>query len=157
LPAIALLLAVSRSVRLLAISLAILAFLAISVVLARWLSAENAERDAIYDLLRAQARGDTAAMLARLPGCAARPACRAAVQADASRLRGGGDLKILTTTSHTAYALAGATGKTRVAWKVPSHLPVVQCVLVRRTGDVLSGMSVTLLDLGPPIPGTSEC
>jgi hypothetical protein len=148
---------VSRSVRLLAISLGILAFLAISVLLARWLSVENAERDAIFDLLRAQARGDAAAMLAHLPGCSARPACRAGAQTDAARLRMPGDLKILTTTSHTAYSLTGATGKTRVAWRVPSHLPVVQCVLVRRTGNVLSGMSVTLLDLGPPIPGASEC
>ena len=147
----------SRPVRLLAIGLGILAFLAVSAVLARWLSTENAERDAIFDLLRAQARGDAATMLARLPGCSARPGCRASVQSNATRLRMPGDLKILTSTSHTAYTLTGATGRTRVAWKVPSHLPVVQCVLVRRTGNVLSGLSVTLLDLGPPIPGTSEC
>jgi hypothetical protein len=40
------------------IAVAVIAFLAISVVLARWLSTEGVERDKVHTLLQAQARGD---------------------------------------------------------------------------------------------------
>jgi len=96
-------------------------------------------------------------MLAQLDGCAHSPACASAVAADARRLRMPGDLKILATSSGTAYALSSSTAQTRVAWKVPGRLPVVQCVLVRRHGNFLTGLSVTLLALGPPLPGTADC
>ena len=132
-----------------------LLFIVISVLLARYLSVENAERDAILALLRDQGRGDAPAMLARLHGCAA--SCRQTARADASRLRGSGELKILNTDSATAYALTGRSGVTRVAWKQGSALPVVQCVQVKRTGDVLTGLSVTLLSVSAPIAGTGEC
>ena len=129
----------------------------ISVVLARWLSLENTERDAVLAVLRAQARGDAAAMLARLDGCSAWPTCHAAVQADARRLRGAGEVKILAYDSKTAYALTATTGKTRVAWKLPGRLPVVQCVLVKRSGNALTGLSVTLRALSEPIPLQADC
>jgi hypothetical protein len=148
---------VSRRLRLSLFAAGVVLFVAISFVLARFLLTENAERDAIFSLLQTQARGDARGMLTRLDGCARSPACRATVVADASRLRRAGDLKILLTTSHTAYSLTSATGLTRVAWKVPSRLPVVQCVLVRRQGDFLTGLSVSLLALSAPIPGTSTC
>ena len=50
-----------------------LVFLAVSALLARFLSTENAERDKEATLLQAQARGDVAAMLAELDGCRERP------------------------------------------------------------------------------------
>jgi hypothetical protein len=147
----------SRSARISLIAVAVLLFLAISVVLARWLSLENVERDDVFAVLQAQARGDAAAVLAQLDGCRADPACAATVEADAQRLRGPGDVKILAYDSHTSYALTSATGKTRVAWKLSGRLPVVQCVLVHRSGNALTGLSVTLRALSAPIPLQADC
>jgi hypothetical protein len=81
----------------------------------------------------------------------------ATVRADASRLRRPGAVKILSLKSHTAYALGGATGVTRVAWTVIGRLPVVQCVGVRRSGDLLAGISVTLYSLSAPIANEADC
>lgn len=134
-----------------------LLFLAISVLLARFLSTENAERSAEEGLLRAQARGDVSGMLARLHGCRERAACVASVRANASRLRRPGAVKILSLKSATAYSLAGATGKTRLAWTVIGRRPVVQCVEVRRTGSFLSGITVTLRSISAPIAGEADC
>lgn len=131
--------------------------MAISTLLARWLSVENAERDAVYGLLGDQARGASAAMLRRLSGCPARPGCAATVDADARSLARPGSVRILADASSTAYSLTGASGVTRVAWSVPGRLPVVQCVLVRRNGDAISGFSVTLLALSAPIDNTGAC
>lgn len=130
-----------------------------SVLLARFLSVENAERDADLALIEAEARGDVHGMLARLSGCSSRPGCLAAVQANARdpRLRRSGAVKILQLKSPTAYSLSGATGKTRLAWTVIGELPVVQCIEVRRSGNFLSGISIALLSLSAPIPGEADC
>jgi hypothetical protein len=139
------------------IALALVLFLLISGLLARFLSTENAERDDILAVLQAQAAGDAGRMLARLDGCANRPACAATVRADTARLRRKGPVKIVLLNSKTAYTLTGDTGKTRVAWMVIGRLPVVQCFEVRRAGNLLSGMTVTLLSVGAPIPGEADC
>jgi hypothetical protein len=146
---------VSRRIKLL-IAVGALAFLVVSFLLARYLTTENRERDAVYALLRDQARGDAAAMLARLDACDAR--CRAAVQADARRLRRPGTVKILSYDSSTAYALGGASGPTRVAWTiVDRQLPVVQCVEVQRAGNVLTGRAINLRRLSVPIDRQGTC
>jgi hypothetical protein len=139
------------------IALGAIAFLVISGLLARYLTTENAERNAIYELLRAQARGDGPAMAREIRGCAARPACQTLMADLARRLRRPGELKILNLDSKTAHSLTGATGLTRVAWKVPSRWPVVQCVLVRRKGNPVTGTSITLLSLSAPIARTGVC
>jgi hypothetical protein len=137
----------------------VLAFLLISGLLARFLSVENAERDAEEALIEAQVRGDASGMLDRLSGCRSRPACVAAVRANVAnpRLRRSGAVKILQLSSSTAYSLTGASGETRLAWTVIGKLPVVQCVGVRRTGNFFTGVSVTLLSLGAPIPNEGDC
>jgi hypothetical protein len=135
----------------------VLLFLTISALLARFLSVENTERDDLVALLQAEAKGEVPAMLAQLPGCRASSACLTAVRANASELHRKGQIKILTLTSPTAYALTGATGTTRVAWTVIGGLPVVQCVRVKRTGNALSGVSVKLQSIGPQIPGETDC
>ena len=66
-------------------------------------------------------------------------------------------MKILQLESHTAYSLTGATGNTRVAWTVIGTLPVVQCVRVRRSGNFLTGIKVTLVGLSAPIPNEGGC
>ncbi|HSD78045.1 MAG TPA: hypothetical protein VLA98_11595 [Solirubrobacteraceae bacterium] len=144
--------------RTLAIVVAAVAFLAVSALLARWLTTEGRERDAVTGLLRAQARGDARAMLARLDGCAADARCAALARRNARRLRRPGRLEILRYDSATSYAIGAASGPTRVVWRVVGRgLPVVQCVEVRRGGSVLAGRSVTLRRLGAPIGRESSC
>jgi hypothetical protein len=81
------------------------------------------------------------------------------VQANArnSRLLRSGAVKILSLESHTAYSLTGASGRTRLAWTVIGKLPVVQCIGVRRSGNFLTGISVTLLTLSAPIANEGGC
>jgi hypothetical protein len=138
---------------------AVVLFLGISGLLARFFSVENVERDDDLALVQAEARGDVASMLAQLSGCRASPSCVASVRAEASdpRLRRAGAVKILQLESKTSYALFGATGKTRLAWTVIGKLPVVQCVEVRRTGNFFAGIDVQLVGLSPPIGNEGIC
>ncbi len=140
-------------------ALGVIVVLIVSVVLARFLSVENAERNDDVALLQAEVRGDVAGMLDQLSGCRENPSCVAVVKADASnpRLRRHGSVKILRLDSNTAYSLSGATGKTRVAWTVLGKLPVVQCVDVHRTGNFLSGIHVQLIGLSAPINNEGIC
>ncbi len=136
-----------------------LLFLALSGLLARFLSVENVERDADLALIEAQAKGDVPGMLAKLSGCGERPSCVAILQGNAAnpRLRRAGAIKILSLKSSTAYSPTGATGMTRLAWTVIGKLPVVQCIEVRRTGNFLTGVKVALLSLSAPIPNEADC
>jgi hypothetical protein len=138
------------------IAVGAIVFLAISFLLARYLSTENRERDAVYALLRDQARGDAQAMLERLSACDAR--CRANVAYDARRLKRAGAVKILAYSSSTSYSLGHAEGPTRVAWTIVNRQrPVVQCVQVERTGNVLAGATINLLRLSVPIDRQGTC
>ncbi|HVL31081.1 MAG TPA: hypothetical protein VM299_02510 [Solirubrobacteraceae bacterium] len=129
--------------------------LALSAIVARWLSADTDERAQVVELLRAQARGDAPAML-RLLRCRD-AACVSVVRDNARRLRGRGELRIVAYQSGTGHAVRARTRPTRVAWLLPERLPTVQCVLVRRTGNLLSGTSVSLLRLSAPIGRESSC
>ena len=140
------------------VAVGVLAFLAISLLLARYLNTESEERGAVFALLQAQARGDAHGMLDRLDGCAEQPACAAAARGNAQRLKRPGEVKILAYDSETAYALGNKRGPTRVAWTVIDRgLPVVQCVDVERTGTVLAGRAIRLRRLGPPIDRQGSC
>lgn len=141
------------------IGLGVVVFCGISVLVGRWLSTEGRERGQVLELLQAQGRGDAAGMLRVLaPSCRAAPACRATAVADARRLRRPGDVKILAYDSRTAYALGSATGLTRVAWTVVDRgLPVVQCVLVHRSGNAVTGRGISLLRVSAPIGNESTC
>jgi hypothetical protein len=136
----------------------VLVFLAISLLLARYLNTESEERGAVFALLQAQARGDANAMLKRLDGCARAPGCVATTRRNATRLKRPGEVKILAYDSHTAYALGAKRGATRVAWTVIDRgLPVVQCVDVQRAGTVLAGRAIRLRGLSPPIDRQGSC
>jgi hypothetical protein len=147
-----------RALRIL-LAVGVLAFLLISAVLARFLTVENLEREDDLKLLQAEVKGDVAAMLDQLSGCRANPACVASVKAIAAnpRVRRAGAVKILQLESATASSLFAATGKTRLAWTVIGTLPVVQCVDVRRTGNVLVGIHVELIGLSAPIDNEATC
>lgn len=140
------------------IAFGVAVFLLASFFVARWLTAENRERNAVIGLLRAQAGGDAAAMLARLQGCAGDPRCQAAVERNAQALRRPGRVRILRIDSDTAHAVLAASGPTRVAWDVGgTSLPVVQCVQVERRGIPALGGSVVLRSIGPKIAGDASC
>jgi hypothetical protein len=149
---------VSRRALIPLVAVGVLVFLAISLLLARYLNTESQERGAVFALLQAQARGDANAMLERLDGCAEQPACAATTRSNARRLKRAGEVKILAYDSETAYALGGKRGLTRVAWTVIDRgLPVVQCVDVERTGTVLDGRAIRLRRLSPPIDRQGSC
>jgi hypothetical protein len=136
--------------RRLAFGAALVAFLAVSVLVARWLSAEGAERAQVLRLLRAQARGDTAGMARELGRCDA--ACRRL----AARLRRPGDVEIVRYDSATARSFGTKTGPTRVVWRTPSTLTVVQCVTVARSGSP-ADRRVRLTGLSGPIERQGSC
>jgi hypothetical protein len=138
--------------------LGVVLFLAVSGVLARFFSAENVERDHELALVAAEAKGSTAGMFAQLvPSCRASAPCAATVLADAAALRRPGSVLLLSTQSTTNHSLAASVGTTRVAWKVPGRYPVVQCVRVRRSGNLFAGISVSLLAIGPRIASDGDC
>jgi hypothetical protein len=133
------------------IAAGLVALLAASFFVARWINNDTVERARVVELLRAQARGDAAGMLRRLHGCAD-PGCIAIVRANARRLRRDADVKVAFYQSQTAHALRSRTKYTRVVWFPAGREAetTVQCVLVRRTGNVFSGMTVSLLRVTAP-------
>ncbi len=139
------------------IVLGVALFLAISGLLARFFATENLERDDILAVLRAEVIGDERGMLSRLSGCPTTPKCVAVVKVDAASLHRTGAVKLLSLTSSTNHSLTSATGPTRVAWTVIGHLPTVQCVTVKRTGNFLTGISVALLSIGAPVSNEADC
>ncbi|MGH2840258.1 MAG: hypothetical protein ACRDKY_05465 [Solirubrobacteraceae bacterium] len=137
------------------IAVAILVFLGVSLLVARWLNTDTVERGAVVELLRAQARGDAAGMLEHLD--CRDDSCRAQAHENARRLRSPGELKVVLYQSGTAHALRSRTKPTRVVWITPGRLTTVQCVLVRRRGNAIAGTSVTLLRVSAPIGRESSC
>jgi len=134
---------------------AVIAFLAACFVIARWLNSDTVERSAVEQLLREQARGDADAMLRRLEDCDAR--CAVIVRENANRLKAPGKVNVALFQSGTLHAVKAKTRPARVVWFTPGKLTTVQCVLVRRTGNVLAGTSVSLLRLSAPIGRESSC
>lgn len=135
----------------------VLAFVAISLGLGRVLSANGAEQSAIVALMQAQARGDAAAIVAQIEGCARQPRCVALARANAARLRGPGKIELVRLDPSTSFSLGGTSGVARVVWKTPKQETVVQCVSVHRGGDVIGGLSVELRALSGPIGHQSDC
>jgi hypothetical protein len=141
------------------IAIGVVVFLAVSVLLARFLTGASTERDAVYALLVDQVHGDQAAMLGRLEGCEADAGCKALVAANVRRLRQPGAPKILSFESKTAYALGRKTARARVAWAIVSRdgLPVVQCVTIDHRWSLIDGPSVSLRRLSAPIGNEAGC
>lgn len=133
------------------------AFLAVSVGLTFLLRPGSDERAAVVTLIRAQARGDVTAMLAALPGCAARPPCLDDVRHDAAALRHPGSVEVLQFTPSSRLTVGAGIGLARIAWRVGSSATVVQCVRVRHRGGPVGGRSTALLSLSAPIDASSDC
>jgi hypothetical protein len=146
-----------RRVYLAAIAAAVALFLVISGLLARVFSANSAEQSSITGLVKAEARGDTSAIVAGISGCRSRPACRQRADENAVALRRPGVVSIIQLQPSTSFSIAGTTGTARVAWNVGGSLPIVQCVRVRRTGNAISGLHVELLEVSRRIKSDTAC
>jgi hypothetical protein len=139
------------------IVLGVLLFLVISGLLARFFSTENVERSDELALVEAEVKGDAQSLVRKIHGCSAEPACVAVAQANAKRLHRVGSVKILSVKATNSHSLTSSTGTTRLAWTVIGKLPVVQCVKVRRSGNFLTGINVTMLSLSAPIANEGVC
>ena len=131
-------------------------FLGISFLLARALTGQGAERSRVLAVLRAQARGDAAAVLDRLPACAREPACARVTRERVARLRRPGKVQILNYQPSVKVTMTRRSGTGRVAWRAGTSLPVVQCVKARREGP-LTGGGVELLALSDPVGLQASC
>lgn len=139
------------------IALGVVLFLVISAVLARAFSVAGAEQAAITSLVQAEARGDSSAMVGEILGCGRSAACRQRVSEDAAKLSQPGHVTILELNQSAGFSLTSTVGTARVAWRAGNALPVVQCVRVRRAGNVLSGLSVELLKVSVRIKTSADC
>jgi len=144
------------SARAIVIAFVVFVFLGLSVLLARGFSSSGSERAKVVEVVRAQARGDARAVLARLPACAREPACADTTRERVARLARTGDVEILNYRPSVGLALTRQLGTGRVAWRAGRSLPVVQCVKVRREGP-LTGGKVELLSVSNPIARDGSC
>ena len=80
-----------------------------------------------------------------------------AVDAVKAQVGAGGSVRILRVDAPSRVALGGRDSTARVVWRRGRRLPVVQCVRVRRSGNLLSGYDVRVLELDPPIDRESGC
>ena len=132
------------------------AFLFVSFLLARVLTASNSERSAAISLVKAQEGGDVEELVDRIDGCRAKPACRAHAADLTRRLSRAGKVSVLNVKA-PGFSLTSRTGTTRIAWQAGTSDPIVQCVRARRTGDPLLGYDVRVLSLSDPIGDESSC
>ena len=125
--------------------------------MARQLGASSAERNAAIAVVKAQERGDAAAVVRRIRGCRASSVCTARIQAQVQRLRSPGRVSVVRYDGLHGLSLSGRSGAARIVWKTPSTLPTVQCVRMHRAGDVASGYRIQVLGLSAPIARESDC
>ena len=145
-----------RRTRVIAIAFAVFVFLGISLLLARALTGQGAERSRVLDVLRDEARGDAAAVLEQLPACRREPACARTTSERARRLRRPGEVELLTYRPSVRVSLTRRIGTGRAAWRAGTGPPVVQCFRVRREGP-LTGGGVELLSVSQPIQLDGSC
>jgi len=135
----------------------VVVFLLVSALLARVFSADSAERSAITSLLDAEAKGDTGGVVSQIHGCSTSESCRARAAANVKQLQRPGAVSILQLQSSAGFSLGSTLGVARVAWRIGSSLPIVQCVRVRRAGNAISGLHVELLEISPRITSDDPC
>ena len=132
-------------------------FLVISALLARVLSIDGAEQAAITSLVLAVARGDARSVIAQIKGCSGSAACTQRATVDALKLTRPGKVILLELNQSAGFSLTSTLGTARVAWRAGSALPIVQCVKVRRAGNVFSGLHVELLEVSARIHTDADC
>lgn len=142
---------------LLGIVVGIIVFLAISALLARIFSANGAEQGAITALITAEARGDERAAINLVYRCNTSSSCRERMAQNVAALRHPGSITIVQLSPSTSFSIATHVGIARVAWEAGSSLPRVQCLVVRRAGNALTGLRVELLHVSLRIASDSSC
>jgi hypothetical protein len=148
---------VRRSHLIALIALGVVVFVVVSALLARAFTIDGAEQSAITSVLQAQARGDAAAVVARIKNCSESPACRARAATNAAALRSPGPVSMIRFDASAGFSLGSTVGTARVAWHIGNGLPIVQCVRVRRAGNIVTGLSVQLLEISRRIPSDHAC
>jgi hypothetical protein len=148
---------VSRRRKIVLLVLGVVIFLVVSAVLARILTVDNAEQQAVTALLSDQARGDAAAMIRRIDGCAHSPACQAGVRYNAANLKRPGQVVIVQYLPSSGFSMSSTVGVARVAYTVGSSRPIVQCVRIRRAGNPITGITFQLLVLSRRIYSDADC
>jgi len=146
-----------RALRYALVGLGALSFLVVSAALARVLGAANAERDAAVEIVKDQSHGDSGAVIAAIRGCRSDPVCRERMIAQVARLRSPGKVRVLRLDGPSHFALAARTGTARIAWRAGDAIPVVQCVTLRRAGDLRHGFRVEVLGFSAPIRRDAGC
>ena len=133
-------------------------FILISALLARIFSADSAQRAAIIAVLKDQARGDTNVVISKIQGCEASAACRDRAAYNSAHLKAPGAISVLTLQAPAGGVSFGTSeGVARVAWRIGSGLPIVQCFRIRRAGNPLTGLHIDLLAVSKRIPSESNC
>ena len=124
-------------------------FAGISLLLARGLTGAGTERAEVLDVVRAQARGDAAAVLARLPACRREPACAQATRDRVARLRRPGAVQVLDL-HPVGAARAHAQDRDRARRVARRHQPAGGAMRARAAGraDDRRGRGAALA-LGP--------
>ncbi|MGI8507091.1 MAG: hypothetical protein ACR2MK_09895 [Solirubrobacteraceae bacterium] len=139
------------------IALGLVVFLLASALLARALSVGGAEDAAITALVRAEARGNRRAVVSDISGCVGKAACQARATAVTAALKRAGNVSIIQIQESAGFSLGATLGTARVAWLVGGSLPRVQCVRVRRSGNVLQGFRIELLAVSVRIRSDAGC
>ncbi len=146
-----------RPLRLGLVALGVLAFLLISAALARVLGVVSAERGVAVRLVKAQSGGDVAQVTASIRGCRRDPACRRRMAQMVSRLRSGETVRVLRFDGPESFPLGAGRPVARIAWRAGDALPLVQCVTIARSGDLLHGFEVAVTGLSAPIGREAGC
>jgi hypothetical protein len=139
------------------IALGVVVFLVISGLLARAFSVGGAEDAALRSLAKAEARGDSAAVIGLIHGCSASASCRTRAAVNARALKRAGKVTVIQTNESSTFSLGSTVGTARFAWLAGSSLPRVQCVRVRHAGDILHGFQVQLLVVSVRIKSDRDC
>jgi hypothetical protein len=139
------------------IALALVVFVVVGGLLARAFSVGGAEQSAITAVLQAEARGDPAAIVSRIKACGQSAACRSRAATNASALRNPGQVTVIKLDQSAGFSFGSTLGTARVAWRIGGGLPIVQCVKVRRAGNLLSGLRVELLEISRRIKSDHAC
>ena len=148
----------SRPVRITLILVGLVAFVAISLGVGRMLGARDAERVLVERIIRDEAGGNAGALARELPDCGPGTACNRNTVQLVKKVAGPGQkLEILQVTKGAGLGPTSAKGVSRIAWHVGGRLPVVQCLVLEKTGDVVNGFGVRLLKISNPIAREGAC
>ena len=139
------------------IGAAVVVFLVISALLARAFSVSGAEDAALTDLVTAEAHATPAAVARLIDRCSSQPACTARAAANVAALHRPGTISVIQIQESSGFSLGSTEGTARIAWLTGKSLPQVQCVVVRHSGNVVSGFHVHLLKVSPRIASNADC